>query len=292
MSVEIIEGNKVKVEKIDKKQLKKEAGSGKPKVVFEEVGTIKVGDRIEVQGLSRDEFNGKKGKVVSGLNAKGRIGVRLDWKNKGLMLRPQNIKLSGTRLIPKNLLGGTGKKFYPTKNWQAIPEGMKVPPGCDYRIDTTTGKTMVKLADGQAENQKGNMSKKTEQDLKSALSWGDAKKVKDILNSGGNPSENFLKDVIFQAVQTGNEELVKLLLNKGASSHCRNPANFTPLHVAVRDGHEEVAKVLIKTFETRKQLENQTNKGNKTVLDYARDMDMGSMAKRLDKFMESNLKKE
>merc|ERR1712183_93656 len=108
---------------------------------------------------------------------------------------------------------------------------MKVPPGCDYRIDTTTGKTMVELSAGQAENQTGNMSKKTEQDLKSALSWGDAKKVQDILNSGGKPSEAFLKEVIFQAVATGNEEVVKLLLKKGASAHCRNPANFTPLHV-------------------------------------------------------------
>jgi len=254
---------------------------------------FKVGDCVWVQGLKgKPEYNGKKGKIVVSMNQNGRWGVRLDQNNKGLMLKPANLKKKGVRMVPSELWQKKkgGKKFYPTKEWQAIPEGMSVPPGCDYRVDVKTGKTMVKLSVGQASRQTSTMAKKTENDLKAAISWGDEKKVKDILNSGGKPSEEFLSELLFQAVQTGNSVIVSSILGKGAKASSRNEANFTPLHMAIREGHEEVAEIIIKQFPSRARFNEATVRHGKSVFEFGRQCDMGSMTKRLEKFVGHNLK--
>ncbi|QRY18877.1 ORF-7 [Teiidae poxvirus 1] len=48
-----------------------------------------------------------------------------------------------------------------------------------------------------------------------------------------------------EAVKTGNEDMVELLLFWGASVHIRGERNETPLHTAVRHGHDYIVELLL-----------------------------------------------
>lgn len=75
-----------------------DAGAGAAATVSASASAFAVGDRVELHGLSTAEFNGRSGRVVSRLNAKGRHEVVLDGPgatSKSLALRPGNLRQAG-----------------------------------------------------------------------------------------------------------------------------------------------------------------------------------------------------
>ena len=60
-------------------------------------------------------------------------------------------------------------------------------------------------------------------------------------------SVDFFGDTPFhKACQHGNPEIVKILLDKGATIDVGNKESTTPLHVACKEGHVDVVKELLK----------------------------------------------
>ncbi|PKS09158.1 hypothetical protein jhhlp_003772 [Lomentospora prolificans] len=59
------------------------------------------------------------------------------------------------------------------------------------------------------------------------------------------------------AAENGNSEIVKLLLEQGASPNVRNSRNQTPLHCAAYDGHDSIVAVLL--------IHTENNSGNQEV---------------------------
>merc|ERR1719229_1696110 len=98
-----------------------------------------------------------------------------------------------------------------------------------------TAESFVKLTREHMQKS-GKMSSQVECELRGAVSWNDTAKVKAILRSGGTPSENVLNDLISQAANIGNIDILKHLLRAGARADGRNKALFTPLHLAIRGG--------------------------------------------------------
>lgn len=58
-------------------------------------------------------------------------------------------------------------------------------------------------------------------------------------------TENPSAGILFEAVQSGNAEMVKTLLKAGADPNIRDATGQTPLHVAVANGQTEIAKLLM-----------------------------------------------
>merc|ERR1711879_166272 len=99
-------------------------------------------------------------------------------------------------------------------------------------------------------------------------------------------SAETVTELTFFIAGTNQIDIIKKLLDHGAKADFRNVAKLTPLHIAIREGQEEMAETLIGTFESKSELFRKTNQLSKTVYDYARSIDLNTMAKHLEKFVD------
>jgi len=75
-----------------------------------------------------------------------------------------------------------------------------------------------------------------------AVETGDMERVIELLDRGASVD---LEDALIRAAQNGSKELVVFLLMKGADAHNGSCWDVSPLYVAVRFGHTEVAGILL-----------------------------------------------
>jgi ankyrin repeat protein len=91
-------------------------------------------------------------------------------------------------------------------------------------------------------------------------------------NTNVNPRENFLdKTPLYMAVEYGCLEIVKLLLDAGASVSRATRRNSTLLHVAVRIGDIKMTRLILNNVD-RNTLEMKDNIQFKTPLDVAQEL--------------------
>lgn len=82
--------------------------------------------------------------------------------------------------------------------------------------------------------------------LRRAAASGDVKAVRELLASGTDVNENYNGETaLVLASIKGNTEVVKLLLDRGASVNASMGYGLTPLFYAVSRGHTDVAKLLL-----------------------------------------------
>lgn len=67
------------------------------------------------------------------------------------------------------------------------------------------------------------------------------------------------------AVRSNNVEMVKTLLDGGASPNVKNNEGLTPLHLAVQAGHTEIVNLLVKAEQNYQQSPKGSNKAAPTV---------------------------
>ncbi|MEY2393650.1 ankyrin repeat domain-containing protein, partial [Wolbachia endosymbiont of Tettigetta isshikii] len=72
------------------------------------------------------------------------------------------------------------------------------------------------------------------------------------------------------ASELGNEEAVKLFLNRGADINASTKGNLTPLHIATKTGHKTVVRLLL---QHGAKVDNQ-DKDGKTILHLAVENDI------------------
>jgi len=90
-----------------------------------------------------------------------------------------------------------------------------------------------------------------EQFLKASLK-GDLKQVESLLKAGANLfARGFALDetALHFAVESGNVDLVRFLLEKGIDVNAKQSFGETPLHYAASHGHANVAKLLVEKKE-------------------------------------------
>lgn len=54
--------------------------------------------------------------------------------------------------------------------------------------------------------------------------------------------------LIFSAAQSGNENIVEMLLEAGADGRAHTITSYTPLYIAIHTGHLGVTKMLLEKF--------------------------------------------
>ncbi len=80
--------------------------------------------------------------------------------------------------------------------------------------------------------------------LMATISSRDAETAKRLLASGANPGSESGRTALHVAARAGDVELVRLLLQHGGDPNAVDPSGATPLEVALRQKHEEVAETL------------------------------------------------
>lgn len=62
------------------------------------------------------------------------------------------------------------------------------------------------------------------------------------------------------ATRIGDVDTVELLLDHGADPSMQTVDNYTPLHIAAKDGHEDIARILLARQESNKSCTRLTTK--------------------------------
>jgi ankyrin repeat protein len=87
-------------------------------------------------------------------------------------------------------------------------------------------------------------------ELLAALKAGDTARVKTKLDAQPNLLQSLTgpngESLLLLAVQAGNPETVKYLLEQGADVNVTDPSGMTPLHAAAQQGDEEIILLLLK----------------------------------------------
>ncbi len=78
--------------------------------------------------------------------------------------------------------------------------------------------------------------------LYDAAAWGYIDVIRQLIAAGAEPKKSL---ALLVAANQSNDELVKLLIDKGANVHAVDDEGKTPLHNAVRPPNSKVVKVLI-----------------------------------------------
>lgn len=83
----------------------------------------------------------------------------------------------------------------------------------------------------------------------------DEQEVKIILGALGDEQEIIVNmspaganTLLFSAAQSGNESIVKMLLEAGADGRAHTVTKYSPLYTAVHNGNMNVTKVLMNRF--------------------------------------------
>lgn len=119
--------------------------------------------------------------------------------------------------------------------------------------------------------------------VRAAASWGDRKKLRVLLASCFVPARA-CGPALCEAVARGHEDVVRELLRARVSPAATDGAGAaaagkTPLHIACEQGHEPVARLLL---EGRADM-GSTDTAGRTACELAREVDLGMMAKRLER---------
>jgi ankyrin repeat protein len=87
----------------------------------------------------------------------------------------------------------------------------------------------------------------TPEEFRYAVRTGDIKRVQELITDGMDLSKNTWPDwtPLHDAAACGHEDIVKLLIVKGAEVDPKDKWNRTPLILALSCGHENLAKLLI-----------------------------------------------
>jgi len=87
-------------------------------------------------------------------------------------------------------------------------------------------------------------------ELLAAIKAGDTARVKTKLDAQPDLLQNLSgsngESLLMLAVQAGNPETIKYLLEHGADVNAAGPTGMTPLHVAAQQGEEEIILLLLK----------------------------------------------
>jgi ankyrin repeat protein len=75
--------------------------------------------------------------------------------------------------------------------------------------------------------------------------WGDIHVIKDLILMGADLNAGRKTTALTAAVKSGNTELVKLLLNSGASPSSRSGFGVTPLTAAIQNGDNDMIQLLL-----------------------------------------------
>lgn len=92
-------------------------------------------------------------------------------------------------------------------------------------------------------------------ELREAVLLCDESEVRIILGALGSEQEVIVNmapaganTLIFSAAQSGNENIVTLLLEAGADGRAHTVTKYSPLYTAVHNGHRKVTKMLLEKF--------------------------------------------
>ena len=85
-------------------------------------------------------------------------------------------------------------------------------------------------------------------DLMGAVEGGNAEEVKQLINSGANVNAKHYKNItaLHRAVARGNAEIVKILIDAKSDINAADDDGYTALHQAALKGNAEFAELLIK----------------------------------------------
>ncbi len=88
---------------------------------------------------------------------------------------------------------------------------------------------------------------KSDEALYSVVAKGDIAEVQSLLSKGAdvNLADRMRWTPLHIAVRNGRQDIVELLVNKGANLNLTNNRGQTPLHIAVNSGHKEIVELLI-----------------------------------------------
>ena len=80
-----------------------------------------------------------------------------------------------------------------------------------------------------------------------AVMGDDIEAVKEFLAAGTdvNAKNDFKWTPLLYAARDGHKEIAELLIAKGAALNAKDEREWTPLHYSVRDGHNEIVELLI-----------------------------------------------
>ena len=122
-------------------------------------------------------------------------------------------------------------------------------------IVNAAGVALVKLGcqepDTDALSNKANLEKYGMPELIDAVEQGDVKKIKQLLDAGIDPNsedDDTVYTILYTATESGNTEIVKLLLENGADVDAvvdYGQQDGTPLIKASFDGHAKIAEILL-----------------------------------------------
>lgn len=92
-------------------------------------------------------------------------------------------------------------------------------------------------------------------ELREAVLLCDEAEVRIILGALGSEQDLIVNmapaganTLIFSAAQSGNENIVTLLLEAGADGRAHSVTKYSPLYTAVHNGHTKVTKMLLERF--------------------------------------------
>ncbi len=97
--------------------------------------------------------------------------------------------------------------------------------------------------------QKPRQPSQLDKELLEAAEYGDAKKVKTLLEAGGadpNTKDEYGSTPLHWAALKGHLDVVELLLKHGADPNVKDEDGSTPLHDAAWNGHADVVELLLK----------------------------------------------
>lgn len=115
-------------------------------------------------------------------------------------------------------------------------------------------------------------------ELREAVLLCDEAEVRIILSALGSEQEVIVNmapaganTLIFSAAQSGNENIVALLLEAGADGRAHTVTKYSPLYTAVHNGHMKVTKMLLDRFpeliQVRRDLDfNKRDQSRRNVL--------------------------
>ncbi|HUI07688.1 MAG TPA: ankyrin repeat domain-containing protein [Verrucomicrobiae bacterium] len=81
--------------------------------------------------------------------------------------------------------------------------------------------------------------------LSAAVRSNDVQRTRTLLDAGANVNAGKNVPPLIDAAYYGNVEIVRMLLEKGATVDCQNKHGLTPLNWAAGNGHADVARLLI-----------------------------------------------
>jgi hypothetical protein len=192
--------------------------------------------------------------------------------------------------------------FRPSLIFQQMLDEHVADAGLEFSLDVSTGRNCarfisdVKIEAGSSryqeisraqlrlvpESQGRNDSEAVKKHLLAAGAWGDSSKLEHLIRTCW-VTPSIANEVLVEASQGGSADVVRLLLDAGASPDFSMAQldGKTALHVACEAGHEELAALLIPRM-TAAGIWCKTRSTGCTAFDLLRRAELSGMARRLE----------